>query len=87
MSITSTKSLVITIRIILPTQLLIDCSSKIICKFSFKTHQQNLNFSPYYRGVFFCYGEINCKQGVKNFEKHPNKIEIFLRIVEGLFYG
>lgn len=36
-------------------------------------------------GYFFCYGEINCKQGVKNFEKHPNKIEIFLRIVEGVF--
>ena len=51
----------------------------------FKTHQQNLNFSPYYRGVFFCYREIKCKQGVKNFEKHPNKMEIFLRIVEGLF--
>ena len=60
---------------------------KIICKFSFKTHQQNLNFSPYYRGVFFCYREIKCKQGVKNFEKHPNKMRIFLRIVEGLFYG
>ena len=58
---------------------------KIICKFSFKTHQQNLNFSPYYRGIFFCYDEIKCKQGVKNFEKHPNKIEIFLRIVEGVF--
>lgn len=87
MSITSTKSPVITIRIILPTQLLIECSSKIICKFSFKTHQQNLNFSPYYRGVFFCYHEMKCKQGVKDFEKHPNKIEIFLRIVEGLFYG
>lgn len=26
---------------------------KIICKFSFKTHQQNSNFSPYYRGEFF----------------------------------
>ena len=25
---------------------------KIICKFSFKTHQQNLNFSPYNRGSF-----------------------------------
>lgn len=46
----------------------------------------NLNFSPYYRWVFFCCGEIKCKQGVKNFEKHPNKTEIFLRIVEGLFY-
>ena len=33
------------------------------------------------------YGEMKCKQGVKNFEKHPNKIEIFLRIiVEGLFF-
>ena len=53
-------------------------------KFFLKTHQQNLNFSPYYRGVFF-YGEMKCKQDVKNFEKHPNKIEIFLRIVEGLF--
>ena len=58
---------------------------KIICKFSFKTHQQNRVFSPYYRGVFFCYGEIKCKQGVKNFEKHPNKTGIFLRIVEGVF--
>ena len=29
---------------------------------------------------------MKCKQGVKNFEKHPNKMEIFLRIVEGLFY-
>ena len=56
------------------------------CKFSFKTHQQNLNFSPYYRGILFCCGEIKCKQGVKNFEKHPNKMRIFLRIVEGLFY-
>ncbi len=37
-------------------------------------------------GYFFC-GEINCKQSVKNFEKHPNKIEIFLCIVEGLFMG
>ena len=62
------------------------CFYKISCKFSFKTHQQNLNFSLYYRGVFFCYGEIKCKQGVKDFEKHPNKMEIFLRIVEGLFY-
>ena len=59
---------------------------KIICKFYFKTHQQNLNFSPYYRGVFFCYRKIKCKQGVKNFEKHPNKMEIFLCIVEGHFY-
>ena len=58
---------------------------KIICKFSFKTHQQNLNFSLYYRGVFFCCGEMKCKQGVKNFEKHPNKIKIFLCIVEGHF--
>ena len=53
-------------------------------KFFLKTHQQNLNFSPYYRGVFF-YSKIKCKQGVKNFEKHPNKIEIFLCIVEGVF--
>ena len=45
-----------------------------------------MNFPLYYRGVFFCYGEIKCKQGVKIFEKHPNKMEIFLRIVEGLFY-
>ena len=30
---------------------------------------------------------MKSKQGVKIFEKHPNKIEIFLRIVEGLFYG
>lgn len=30
---------------------------------------------------------MKCKQGVKNFEKHPNKMEFFLRIVEGLFYG
>ena len=44
-----------------------------------------MNFSLYYRGVFFCYGEIKCKQGVKIFEKHPNKMEFFLRIVEGLF--
>jgi len=57
----------------------------IIYKFFLKTHQQNLNFSLYYRGVFFCCGEIKCKQGVKNFEKHPNKMEIFLRIVEGVF--
>ena len=28
---------------------------------------------------------MKCKQGVKNFEKHPNKMGIFLRIVEGLF--
>ena len=34
---------------------------------------------------YFFYDEIKCKQGVKNFEKHPNKIEIFLCIVEGLF--
>ena len=59
---------------------------KIICKFSFKTHQQNLNFSPYYRGVFFPMVEIKCKQGVKNFAKHPNKMGIFLRIVEGVFF-
>ena len=58
---------------------------KIICKFSFKTHQQNSNFSLYYRGVFFCYGEMKCKQGVKNFAKHPNKTGIFLCIVEGVF--
>ena len=55
------------------------------CKFSFKTHQQNLNFSLYYRGVFFCCGENKCKQDVKNFEKHPNKTGNFLRIVEGVF--
>ena len=59
---------------------------KIICKFFLKTHQQNLNFSPYYRGFFFCYDEIKCKQGVKTFEKHPNKTGIFLRIVEGVFW-
>ena len=53
MSITSTKSLAITIRMISHTQLLIDYFYKIICKFSFKTHQQNLNFSPYSRGTFF----------------------------------
>ena len=29
---------------------------------------------------------MKCKQGVKIFEKHPNKIEIFLCIVEGLFF-
>lgn len=58
---------------------------KIIYKFFLKTHQQNLNFSLYYRGVF-SYGEIKCKQGVKNFEKHPNKTGIFLRIVEGIFW-
>lgn len=28
---------------------------------------------------------VKCKQGVKNFAKHPNKTEIFLRIVEGVF--
>ena len=28
---------------------------------------------------------MKCKQGVKNFEKHPNKMGIFLRIVEGVF--
>ena len=54
-------------------------------KFFLKTHQQNLNFSLYYRGVFFGCGEIKCKQDVKNFAKHPNKIEIFLCIVEGVF--
>lgn len=54
--------------------------------FFLKTHQQNLNFSLYYRGVFFCYGEIKCKQGVKNFAKHPNKMGIFLCIVEGVFF-
>ena len=59
---------------------------KIIYKFFLKTHQQNLNFSLYYRGVFF-YSKIECKQGVKNFEKHPNKTEIFLRIVEGVLNG
>ena len=58
---------------------------KIIYKFFLKTLQQNLNFSPYYRGVFFCYDEIKCKQGVKKFAKHPNKTGIFLRIVEGVF--
>ena len=35
---------------------------------------------------YFFYGEIKCKQGVKNFEKHPNKMRIFLRIVEGVFW-
>lgn len=35
---------------------------------------------------YFFYGEIKCKQGVKNFAKHPNKMEIFLCIVEGLFF-
>ena len=30
---------------------------------------------------------MKCKQGVKIFEKHPNKMEIFLCIVEGLFMG
>lgn len=34
---------------------------------------------------YFFYGEIKCKQGVKNFEKHPNKTGNFLRIVEGVF--
>ena len=29
--------------------------------------------------------EIKCKQGVKNFAKHPNKTGIFLCIVEGVF--
>ena len=28
---------------------------------------------------------VKCKQGVKNFAKHPNKTENFLRIVEGVF--
>ena len=28
---------------------------------------------------------VKCKQGVKNFSKHPNKTVIFLRIVEGVF--
>ena len=32
---------------------------KIIYKFFLKTHQQNLNFSPYYRGVFFAVVELN----------------------------
>ena len=59
---------------------------KIIYKFFLKTHQQNLNFSPYYRGVFFCYREIKCKQGVKIFAKHPNKTGIFLCILEGVFF-
>mgnify|MGYP007022584263 FL=1 len=58
---------------------------KIIYKFFLKTHQQNLNFSLYYKGVFFCYDKIKCKQGVKNFAKHPNKTGIFLCIVEGVF--
>ena len=58
---------------------------KIIYKFFLKTYQQNLNFSPYYRGIFFSYGEIKCKQDVKNFEKHPNKTGIFLCIVERVF--
>ena len=44
---------------------------KIIYKFFLKTHRQNLNFSPYYRVVFFCCGEIKCKQGVKNFDEMP----------------
>ena len=30
-----------------------------ICKFYFKTHQQNLNFSLYYRGVFFVMMKLN----------------------------
>ena len=55
-------------------------------KFFLKTHQQNLNFSPYSRGVFSCCDEIKCKQGVKIFAKHPNKTGIFLRIVEGVFF-
>ena len=58
---------------------------KIIYKFFLKTHQQNLDFYLYYRGGVF-YGEIKCKQGVKNFAKHPNKTGIFLRIVEGVFF-
>ena len=28
---------------------------------------------------------VKCKQGVKNFAKHPNKTGIFLCIVEGVF--
>lgn len=29
---------------------------------------------------------VKCKQGVKNFAKHPNKTGIFLCIVEGVFF-
>ena len=57
---------------------------KIIYKFFLKTHQQNRVLLRIIEGYFF-YGEIKCKQGVKNFAKHPNKTGIFLRIVEGVF--
>ena len=87
MSITSTKSPVITIRIILPTQLLIECSSKIIVDFHSKHINKTRIFLRIIEGCFFFFGEIKCKQDVKNFEKHPNKIEIFLCIVEKLFTG
>ena len=49
---------------------------KIIYKFFLKTHQQNLNFSLYYRGVFFCCGEIKWKQGVKNFDGMPVMLSV-----------
>ena len=29
---------------------------------------------------------VKCKQGVKSFEKRPNKMRIFLCIVEGVFF-
>lgn len=58
----------------------------IFYKFFLKTHQQNRVFSLYYRGVFFCCLKIKCKQGVKKFAKHPNKMGIFLCIVEGVFW-
>ena len=45
-------------------------------KFFLKTHQQNLNFSPYYRGVFFCCGKIKCNQGVKNFDEMPVMLSV-----------
>ena len=34
---------------------------------------------------YFFYGEIKCKQGVKIFEKHPNKMEIFSPYSRGSF--
>ena len=54
------------------------------CKFFWKHINKTWIFLCIIEGYFF-YGEIKCKQGVKNFEKHQNKTKIFLRIVEGVF--
>ena len=35
-----------------------------------------LEFFSYYRGVFFCCGEIKCKQGVKNFDEMPVMLSV-----------